>query len=464
MHLQKVIDGTISFSLRNAWRATTAANATITDVDGERVGNGILRIYPAQLWRQIGTFRTTEAFNIALIRALLAFLSVFLYNIILFLFRPIVATQEPGGTKSSFAQRQLTHQTHQIKAADGTKVVLQVFEPNPSARATKLAPLLFLPGVTGVGSEYHLMALPFQKCSMVAYFTERGYRCYALTPRWNYDGKVAEECTIFDCSLDVAAAVNHILTVEQRKPYIVAHCQGSVALCMALLSGAISSAQILGITANSVFMNQVFGYWNALKGRSTFLIRLWEAVEGSFYSVSSGGNKLSYRILDRLLRIYPVQHRRDLCSSVSCHRTSFAFGLLWNHENLSRNIHDNIHRFFAGTHTHLLKHVVRMGTRGICLDDKLRSLATPENLERLRGVPILFISGTDNDVFKPESTLRDYELLRRRFGEGMYRRFLVEGYGHLDPIIGKNADDDVFWRIHGHLNWCSKHEADNECT
>lgn len=81
---------------------------------------------------------------------------------------------------------------------------------------------------------------------------------------------------------------------------------------------------------------------------------------------------------------------------------------------------------------------------------------TAKNLENLRGLPILFISGTDNEVFDPETTLRDYEMLRRRFGEGMYRRFLAEGYGHLDPIVGKNADRDVYWRILGHLQWCEK--------
>lgn len=81
---------------------------------------------------------------------------------------------------------------------------------------------------------------------------------------------------------------------------------------------------------------------------------------------------------------------------------------------------------------------------------------TPKNLERLRGLPILFISGVDNEVFDPETTLKDYEMLRRRFGEQFYRRFLVEGYGHLDTIIGKNADRDVYWRILAHLEECGR--------
>ena len=122
-------------------------------------------------------------------------------------------------------------------------------------------------------------------------------------------------------------------------------------------------------------------------------------------------------------------------------------------------MHDNIHTFFAGTHTRLLKHVVRMGSAGHCLDSNLQPLMTPENLENLRGVPILFISGTDNEVFDPETTLKDYEMLRRKFGEDMYRRFLVDNYGHLDPIVGKHADRDVYWRILAHLESFEKREG-----
>lgn len=225
---------------------------------------------------------------------------------------------------------------------------------------------------------------------------------------------------------------------------------------MGLLDGTIPSNEILGITADSVFMNEVFANWNALKGRTTLLISLYERLAGNFFPIHSGRSHSAFqRTLDILLRFYPVG-RRDICTSTACHRTSFGFGLLWNHENLDRNTHDNIHRFFAGTHTKLLKHVVRMGTYGMCLDNELRPLLMSENLERLRSVPILFISGTDNEVFKPESTLRDYELLRRRFGEENYRRFLPEGYGHLDPIVGKNSAQDVYWRVFEHLQSCSK--------
>ncbi|KAJ5334175.1 CAZyme family AA3 [Penicillium brevicompactum] len=160
--------------------------------------------------------------------------------------------------------------------------------------------------------------------------------------------------------------------------------------------------------------------------------------------------------------MYPVGHLRDICTSTACRRTSFVFGLLWNHDNLDRELHDSVHTFFGGTHTRLMKQVVNMGTKGVCVNDDGHSLLTEQNIDRLQGLPILFISGTENQVFDPESTLKDYELLRRRFGEKYYRRFLAEGYGHLDPVVGKDAATDVYWRIFAHLSWCITNEQSSE--
>jgi hypothetical protein len=228
---------------------------------------------------------------------------------------------------------------------------------------------------------------------------------------------------------------------------------------MGLLDGTIKRDQLLGVTANSVFMHQVLGYWNGVKGRTTLIIQLYEFLAGSCFPIaSSPGDSFLQRILDQILRFYPVGHSRDVCTSTACHRTSFAFGLLWNHENLDVNIHDNVHQFFASTYTKMMKHLVRMGTKGVCLDNDLRPLLSGQSLQRLRGLPILFTSGTENQVFDPESTLKDYELLRRQFGEKYYRRFLAEGYGHLDPIVGKSAAEDTYWRMLAHMKWCMEND------
>ncbi|KAJ6162957.1 hypothetical protein N7497_002936 [Penicillium chrysogenum] len=469
-HLEghKLIDSSIAFSARKTWEATTTVNVNITRPDGTNVGAGALHISLLDFKKQMRTFRTTRDFQISLILALMGFLISFMYHISLFFFRPFVPMRFPPIPRKPSDPKKPPSTSCNITASDGVQVHLAIHDPIPIQKTgdpapnSNLSPVLLLPGVTGIGAMHNLYSLPFLRCNMIEYFSQRGHRCYALTPRWGCDPAVAQKSTVYDCRLDVAAAIGYIRDKERQKPYVIAHCQGSVALCMGLLDGTIQSNHLLGVTANSVFMNQVFGYWNSLKGRTTLLIQFYELLAGDYFPiVNSAKSILFQRLLDVLLRFYPVGHARDLCTSTACHRTSFAFGLLWNHKNLDMGLHENVHQFFAGAHTKFMKQVVRMGTRGICMDNGLCPLLTAKNLQRLQGLPILFVSGTENQVFNPESTLKDYELLRRRFGERLYRRFLVEGYGHLDPIVGKDAADDVYWRIFGHLRWCTK-EMENE--
>lgn len=463
----KLIDSNIAFSVRKTWEATTTVNVNITRLDGTNVGAGALHISLLDFKKQMRTFRTTRVFQISLIVALMWFLLSFVYHISLFFFRPFVHMRFPQIPTKATDSKQPPSTSCNITTSDGVQVRLDTYDPIPIQKEgepgpnSNLSPVLVLPGVTGVGAMHNLFSLPFLRCNMVEYFTQRGYRCYALTPRWGSDPAVAQRSTVFDCRLDVAAAIAYIRDRERQKPYVVAHCQGSVALCMGLLDGTIQSSQLLGVTANSVFMNQVFGYWNSLKGRTTLLIQLYELLAGNYFPIVTSVKSVPLqRLLDTLLHFYPVGQPKDLCTSTACRRTSFAFGLLWNHENLDMGLHDNIHQFFAGTHTKLMKQVVRSGTRGVCLDNDSCPLLTPENLQRLQGLPILFVTGTENQVFSPESTLKDYELLRRQFGERLYRRFLAEGYGHLDPIMGKHAAEDVYWRIFAHLEWCTKEMED----
>ncbi|KAL9078109.1 MAG: hypothetical protein Q9157_002964 [Trypethelium eluteriae] len=450
---QKTIDSSIFLSVRRTWQATTTVSITISAANGLKIGRGVMKISWTRFQRQMKTFSCTTNLNMGTFLALLAFLLSFAYQVLIFFFRPFAPAQTARPSKTLVSSNESDQnmkagrsRNYTLETRDGVKVQLERYDGmSPGLGRSKIEgpPVLFLPGVTGVGAKHNLFALPYLRCNMVKYFTERGYRCYALTPRWGCEESVAKRSTVYDCRLDVVAALDFINALESQKPYVVAHCQGSVCLGMGLLDGTIRSDRILGISANSVFIHQTFAYWNSLKGRTTALINIYEMLSGNFFPMV-GDNKLFQRVLDALLRFYPVSRRRDLCASTACHRTSFGFGLLCNHENLNAHTHDNIHHFFAGTHTNLLKHVVRMGARGWCLSNDLQPLLTPPNLQRLKSLPILFISGTDNEVFDPESTLRDYEMLRRQFGEQHYRRFLVEGYGHLDPIVGKDAASDVY--------------------
>ena len=59
--------------------------------------------------------------------------------------------------------------------------------------------------------------------------------------------------------------------------------------------------------------------------------------------------------------------------------------------------------------------------------------------------PILLLTGDHNRVFT-DSNIVCHRVLAK-IAPGPYELEILPGYGHLDPIVGKNAHLDVFPRI-----------------
>jgi hypothetical protein len=93
---------------------------------------------------------------------------------------------------------------------------------------------------------------------------------------------------------------------------------------------------------------------------------------------------------------------------------------------------------------------MHMGKNGIVVDNEMNNLVTPKNLERLKGISILFIHGENNTVYNPECTMKDYDALREKFGSANYERVQYPGKGHLDCWMGKASFADVYPRVEQH--------------
>lgn len=96
----------------------------------------------------------------------------------------------------------------------------------------------------------------------------------------------------------------------------------------------------------------------------------------------------------------------------------------------------------------LLHLLMQMGDRGVVTANGplFESLVTRQNIQNLKGIPIFLFSGADNKTLTPESTEMTYEQLRHAFGEqgDIVSRHVFEGYGHLDPWLGKSAHRDIW--------------------
>ena len=72
------------------------------------------------------------------------------------------------------------------------------------------------------------------------------------------------------------------------------------------------------------------------------------------------------------------------------------------------------------------------------------------HLDRLK-LPICFIHGAENQCFLPVSTELTYNALRAAYGDDLYTRHVIPGYGHIDCIYGQAAAQDVYPHMLNHL-------------
>lgn len=157
-----------------------------------------------------------------------------------------------------------------------------------------------------------------------------------------------------------------------------------------------------------------------------------------------------------------------MCNSATCHRCDLPFGRCWSHANLNRATHDAIGEIFDGIHMNLLTHLSSMG---VAQGSHVRSnmpefidLMTPHNLQRLASLRLCFLSGGDNAVWKPAATKRSFDTFRQFFPDGDYQRIVVQGYGHMDCWIGKDAYKDVYPRVAHHVQACELYERNRIST
>ena len=134
---------------------------------------------------------------------------------------------------------------------------------------------------------------------------------------------------------------------------------------------------------------------------------------------------------------------------------------LWSHKKLNDATHSNLSKFLGGTTMKSLQHLMFMGTHGYVTDNSNKSLVTDDNMQRLASLPILFIHGSDNVVYSPESTDKSFTKLTTTFQQEGYEYEAFEGYGHLDCWMGKDAAQDIYPRVLAHARNCMKLQTSN---
>ena len=162
-----------------------------------------------------------------------------------------------------------------------------------------------------------------------------------------------------------------------------------------------------------------------------------DAIDGAVDSTDGVG----HRLLDAALRAYPVA-AQERCDNPTCRREAFLFGDLTKHANLSDETHARYAEFFGRAAVRPFRQMATITRAGGLRDFQGRDAYLP-HLSRL-ALPVTFIHGAENRAVGQAATGHTYRALCDANGSALYRRYVVDGYGHIDCVIGDHAAKDVY--------------------
>ncbi|AXL49807.1 glucose-methanol-choline oxidoreductase [Paraburkholderia caffeinilytica] len=331
---------------------------------------------------------------------------------------------------------------------DGTTLRLTRYAGPPDK---PLRPVLLIHG-SGVSSRIYSTDLI--GTNLVEYLCAAGYDVWLVDLRVSIEmpsvlvptnvDKVARE--------DIPAAVAKVRELTSMPDIqVLGHCMGGLALTMSLLYGlkGVRSAVISQVSAHPVP-----GTLEKIKC-GLHVPDIMEHLGVLDLTAFTEHRSWPHNLLDEALRLYPLNHKQG-CGSPICHRATFLYGLLYEHEQLNETLHSNLQELLGVHDVSVFKHLAAMVRAGKVVDAEGQDvyLSGADGMKGLEGMrlPIGFIHGEKNETYLPTSTLRTYDMLVNRFPEQPYERHLIPGYGHIDCIFGKNAAVDVYPVIARYLN------------
>lgn len=298
----------------------------------------------------------------------------------------------------------------------------------------------------GVSSRMYLADT--QPTTLTEYLHERGYDVWLLDHRLSIELPASErQSTMDDLAVrDYPAAVAAIRAATAADGvHVVAHGVGSSTFTMALLAGL---EGVRSAVVSQVSTHLRVPLLNRLKTESRSSTVMSRAGMETMTTYTDAAASLPGRALDRSLRLYPIA-RDERCLSPVCHRITVLYGELYEHAQVGDATHEALHELFGVANLTALRQLELIIRRGHLVDASGAEAYLP-HVERL-ALPLTLIHGSANECVLPKATELTFDVLTRSNDPSLYRRHLIEGYGHVDCMIGEHADRDVFPHILDHL-------------
>lgn len=430
----------------DVWKDTTTLYINVYDGSDEKselLGPGILTISAGDFARQLTTLKVLNASTeLDRLRAVASF-GEFFGGILFQTYGGIFARETVFNPEAPPRKRRTlavdAPEVHFFETSD--KVTLQLTRYRGGARG----PVILSHGL-GVSSS--IFSIDTIETNLLEYLFAHGYDVWLL----DYRASIAlpPSSTLFsadDVALkDYPAAVNAVLGLTGAKSVqMVVHCFGSTTFFMAMLGG------LRGV--RSAVASQI-----ATHIKPPLVTEIKSGLHLPSFLEALGVKSLSAyvdkdadwknRLFNDALRLYPTQ-AQNRCQNPVCHRITFMYAPLYEHDELNEATHEALHEMFGVANIRAFEHLALMVRKGHLVNFGGEDSYLP-HLERL-ALPIRFIHGANNECFLPESTEITFDLLREKNGKALYDRFVIPKYGHIDCIFGRDAVRDVYPLILEHL-------------
>lgn len=443
------------------WPDTSTLFITITEgdsPDGPLVGRGVIIIKLPDFAKQVSTMRVRGVKGLRRkASAMGTFGKGFLGRLV-----PVYAGQLDSGTRfradGDGTRRALRMPAPEVRWCDGarrwhdgTAVGPDAFLKLTRYQGGAKGPLLLAAGYAMAADS---LATPTIDTTLAEYAYERGYDV------WLFDYRASIQlpsCTT-SFTIDDVACVDYPEAVAEVRRVTGAdsvqfygHCVGSAAILMALGAGmtGVRSAVCSQFTLHPV-TSRLNRFKNAMHvGDVMQWLRLKTVkpnTEPTFVN----------KLMDAALVVVPGP-KGERCGRPICRWLNAIFGLTHNHSQLNDATHESFDEAFGFANVTGLRHTALIMKKGLAVDASGNAVYT-QHPERL-AIPLLFVQGSRNHIFRPSGTHATIDWLAAANGPSLYDLLYLEGYAHLDTAVGKNCPTEVFPAIFEHLDRFNAPEA-----
>jgi cholesterol oxidase len=177
---------------------------------------------------------------------------------------------------------------------------------------------------------------------------------------------------------------------------------------------------------------------------------------GAFRALGIGGLSPDIRpsapdeLVDLGLRTLPMP-AEEHCGQAVCRWINAIYGCTHRHAQLNDATHRALNEMFGFGNIEALQHLSLMMRRGLAVTHT-GAMDYFLHPERIAGTRLLLLQGSQNYIFHPVGSVKTLRWLKDCNPGGDYHREVLQGYAHLDAIVGSNAAVDVYPRITNFLD------------